>query len=81
MGVAVNEATILAKDSTSMKIILEQFNSVTPENIMKAEVLNPEPGVYHFKPADDYVAFAEKNGLFTIGHTLIWHNQTPRLVL
>lgn len=77
MGVAVNEAIISGEDSTSRKIILEQFNSVTPENIMKAEVLNPEPEVYHFKPADDYVAFAKKNNLFAIGHTLIWHNQTP----
>ncbi|WP_419211753.1 endo-1,4-beta-xylanase [Maribacter sp. X9] len=77
MGVAVNESIVSGRDSVSQQIILEQFNSVTPENIMKAEVVNPEPGIYNFKPADDYVAFAEKNDLFIIGHTLIWHNQTP----
>ena len=77
MGVAVNEAIVSGQDSVSRRIILEQFNSVTPENIMKAEVVNPEPGIFNFRPADDYVAFAQTIDLFTIGHTLIWHNQTP----
>src|SRR6187397_2452815 len=33
--------------------------------------------VYNFSPADDYVAFGEKNKMFIIGHTLVWHNQCP----
>lgn len=77
MGCAVNEEISSGKDTVSQKIILEQFNSITPENVMKAEVIYPKPGVYNFKPADDYVAFGQKNHLFTIGHTLVWHNQTP----
>lgn len=77
MGCAVNEEVSSGKDTVSQKIILEQFNSITPENVMKAEVINPAPGVYNFKPADDYVAFGQKNHLFTVGHTLVWHNQTP----
>ena len=77
MGCAVNEEVSSGKDAVSQKIILEQFNTITPENVMKAEVINPEPGIYNFKPADDYVAFGQKNNLFTIGHTLVWHNQTP----
>ncbi|GGA82952.1 beta-xylanase [Flavobacterium palustre] len=77
MGCAVNEEVSSGKDKVSQKIILEQFNTITPENVMKAEVINPEPGVYNFKPADDYVAFGQKNHLFTLGHTLVWHNQTP----
>lgn len=77
MGCAVNEEVSSGKDTISRKIILEEFNSITPENVMKAEVINPEPGVYNFKPADAYVAFGQKNHLFTVGHTLVWHNQTP----
>lgn len=77
MGVAVNEEVSNGTDAISQHIIKKQFNSVTPENVMKAEVINPEPGVYNFKSADEYVDFGLKNNLFTFGHTLVWHNQTP----
>lgn len=77
IGMAVNEEISSGKDLVSQNIILKQFNSITPENVMKAERINPEPGVYNFKPADDFVAFGQKNKMFIVGHTLIWHNQTP----
>jgi endo-1,4-beta-xylanase len=44
---------------------------------MKAGPINPEPGVYHFAPADRFVAFGEAHDMFIVGHTLVWHNQTP----
>ena len=77
VGSAVNDDIVSGKDKLSQQIVLEQFNTLTLENAMKAEVINPEPGVFNFKPADDYVAFAEKHNMFIIGHTLVWHNQTP----
>ena len=77
IGNALNEAIISGEDKVSQDIILEQFNVITPENIMKAAPINPEPGVYNFKPADDFVAFGQKNNMFIVGHTLVWHNQTP----
>ncbi len=77
IGNALNEDMASGKDSISRTIILEQFNAITPENVMKAERINPEPGVYNFKPADDFVDFGKQNNLFIVGHTLIWHNQTP----
>jgi len=77
IGSALNLEVSSGVDSVSQKIILQQFNSITPENVMKAEVVNPEPGVYDFKAADDFVEFGQKNNLFIVGHTLIWHNQTP----
>src|SRR6187431_1084481 len=77
IGMAINEEISSGKDSVSQNIILKQFNSITPENVMKAERINPKPGVYNFKPADDFVEFGKKNKMFIIGHTLIWHNQTP----
>src|SRR5690606_7551171 len=30
--------------------------------------------------ADKFVEFGEKRGMFIIGHTLMWHSQTPRWV-
>ncbi|MBK3516072.1 endo-1,4-beta-xylanase [Carboxylicivirga marina] len=76
IGTAVSEEIIL-KDTLSKNIVLKHFNTITPENVMKAEVINPEPGVYNFKPADDFVDFGQKNQMFIVGHTLVWHNQTP----
>jgi len=77
IGTAVNEAIVSGTDSISRDIVLKQFNTVTAENVLKAERINPEPGVYNFAPADQYVEFGEKNDMFIIGHTLVWHNQTP----
>ncbi len=77
IGCALNVEVSSGVDSISQKIILQQFNSITPENVMKAEVVNPEPGGYDFQAADDFVEFGQKNNMFIVGHTLIWHNQTP----
>lgn len=77
VGAAVNPTIISGSDAEVQHIVLEQFNSITPENVMKAERINPKPGVYDFAPADELVAFAEQHNLFVVGHTLVWHNQTP----
>lgn len=77
IGSAVNLEVSSGVDSISENIILQQFNTITPENVMKAEVINPERGVYDFKAADEFVAFGQKNKMFIVAHTLIWHNQTP----
>jgi endo-1,4-beta-xylanase len=44
---------------------------------MKAALINPEPWIYNFGPSDEFVAFGEKNKMFIVGHTLVWHNQCP----
>ncbi len=77
MGAAVNEAIVSGADAAAQDIVTRQFNTVTVENVMKAEVVNPQPGVYDFAPADAFVAFGEKHDMFIVGHTLVWHNQTP----
>lgn len=77
IGCALNEAITSGVDSISQTIVLKQFNSITPENVMKAEVVNPKPGIYNFKAADNFVKFGQENNLFIVGHTLVWHNQTP----
>lgn len=77
IGVAVTPAITSGADKASRDIVVKQFNSITVENVMKAALINPQPGVYNWGPADDYVAFGEKNKMFIIGHTLVWHNQVP----
>lgn len=77
VGVAVNPAITSGKDKLVQDIVVKQFNSITVENVMKAALINPKPGVYNFEPADEFVSFGEKNKMFIIGHTLVWHNQCP----
>lgn len=77
LGSAINDDIVSGKDGASNTIVKREFNTVTPENCMKAEVVCPSPGVYDFTLADAYVAFAQENKMFVMGHTLIWHNQTP----
>jgi endo-1,4-beta-xylanase len=77
IGVAVTPAITSGRDKESQDIVIKHFNSITVENVMKAALINPQPGVYNWGPADDYVAFGEKNKMFIIAHTLVWHNQVP----
>ena len=77
VGAAVNDGIVSGTDKTSQNIVVTQFNSITPENVMKAALINPTPGIFNYAPADAFVAFGEKNNMFIIGHTLVWHNQVP----
>jgi endo-1,4-beta-xylanase len=76
-GCAVNNSIVNGTDSTSQRIIVEQFNTITPENVLKAETLHPRPDNWNFGPADAFVKFGKEHNMFLVGHTLIWHNQTP----
>lgn len=58
-------------------ILLKHFNVITGENNMKPEILAPAKNYYNWTEADAMVDFAEENGLDVIGHTLVWHKQTP----
>jgi endo-1,4-beta-xylanase len=77
LGTAVNDDIVQGVDAKSQAIVTAQFNTITAENVMKNEVIHPQPGVYDFAPADAFVEFGEKNKMFIVGHTLVWHNQTP----
>src|SRR5690554_3543504 len=57
MGAAMNDDMLVGKDSASAKIVIHHFNAITLENSMKAEAVNPQPGVYNFEMADAFVDF------------------------
>ncbi|OAM90205.1 1,4-beta-xylanase [Termitidicoccus mucosus] len=80
VGVAINDGHIAEKDSSRTALITAQFNTITPENVMKWGPIHPGEGKYNFDLADRYVDFGEKHGMFVIGHTLVWHQQTPQWV-
>ena len=77
IGTAMNAWQIEGKDTAAVRIIKQQFNSVTPENCMKAEVIHPGRDKYDFTLADKLVAFAEANHIKINAHNLIWHSQLP----
>lgn len=74
IGVAVSPQA-LKTDETAL--ILQQFNSLTPENAMKMGPVHPKENLYNWIGADAIAAFAVKNKIKLRGHCLCWHNQTP----
>lgn len=62
---------------TQGKFIAQHFNSITAENQMKFEELQPHRGQFKFEVADSMVEFAKARHMKMRGHTLIWHQQTP----
>jgi endo-1,4-beta-xylanase len=80
IGAALNNAQVSGKDEKAVTLIKKQFNTISPENALKWGPVHPQPEVYNWKPADDYVAFGQQNKMFIVGHTLVWHQQTPNWV-
>lgn len=77
MGVAVSPRALQNDEAT---MILNQFNSLTAENVMKMGPIHPEENKYNWEPADKIVEFAQANNLKMRGHTLCWHNQVPKWI-
>ncbi len=77
IGTAMNLRQIEESDPDAAELIPQQFSAVTPENIMKAEIIHPGWDKYNFEPADRLVAYAKKHDLIVNAHNLIWHSQLP----
>ena len=77
LGTAVNDDIVSGRDARAQALAMRHFNAITAENVMKAEVLHPLPGQWDFAAADAFVDFGQRNGMYLVGHTLVWHNQTP----
>ncbi len=58
--------------------ISQQFGCLTADNEMKPDSLQRVKGTFTFDRADRIVAFATANKMQMIGHTLCWHQQTPK---
>ena len=68
-----------AKD---VALVKDQFNQISPENDLKWQMIHPREGAdgYDFGAADAFVKFGQDNNLYLVGHTLVWHSQTPNWV-
>ncbi len=91
VGVAINRTVATGEVSgqrtleeikKDIALTKEQFNQISPENDLKWESIHPREGAegFNFGPADAFVKFGQKNHMLIVGHTLVWHGQTPRWV-
>ena len=88
IGAAISHKNLYTP--ADMKLLTAQFNSFTAENEMKPEFFldreecKADPAKYDHAPALSfehaipYLEFAKANGISMRGHTLAWHNQTPK---
>lgn len=81
VGAAIGPASTLDADSD---LLLKHFNSITADNALKADTVQPGlpgspdlPGAMNFGPADTLIAYARANDLRMRGHTLLWYYVTP----
>lgn len=73
-AVAVNP---LVHDDEYQRVITDNYTSVTAENAMKWQHVQPERGEFDWSGPDTIVGFADDHDLSVRGHTLLWHNQLP----
>jgi endo-1,4-beta-xylanase len=79
IGTAVDMASLDNADEPQYRqLVASQFSTVTAENVMKWESLEPTQGTYNWGPADELIDFARKNHQQVRGHVLVWHNQLPK---
>lgn len=77
IGVGLDTPLILHPKEEELALAVEQFSAWTPENQLKPKSVQPRQGQFHFGPADRFVDLAERYGKRIIGHTLVWHSETP----
>ncbi|WP_244526720.1 endo-1,4-beta-xylanase [Pseudozobellia thermophila] len=80
IGAAINGGAINGSDTLALDLIRREFNSITPENIMKWEHIHPFPDKFNFEMPDKYVRLGQKNNMHIVGHTLVWHSQLAEWV-
>lgn len=91
VGTAVNRSMVMGGsgfrrgaelNAQDVALIRQQFNQITAENDMKWQLIHPREGAdgYDFGPADAFVRFGLSNRMQIVGHTLVWHSQTPNWV-
>jgi endo-1,4-beta-xylanase len=76
VGTAINVDALA--DTQYRQIASTQFSTVTAENVMKWDTLEPTRGSYNWGPAEQFMAFAKANHQQVRGHVLVWSNQLPK---
>jgi endo-1,4-beta-xylanase len=80
VGAALEPGVFHGRDEATSRLVVEQFNAVSPENALKWSLLQPTEGVFTFDDADAFVQFGVRHEMNIHGHVLVWHNQVPQWV-
>ncbi|RPA66652.1 endo-1,4-beta-xylanase [Cyclobacteriaceae bacterium YHN15] len=80
IGTAISYKQASGEEENAWPLLEKNFNSITSENMLKWGPIHPNPGTYNFKSADQFVQLGKKLNAFIVGHTLVWHQQTPKWV-
>jgi endo-1,4-beta-xylanase len=78
VGAALEPAQL--DDAKHVALLTHHFNSLTAENAMKPESIEPTEGNFNWDGADRLVEFAKANNMAVHGHTLVWHQQTAEWI-
>jgi endo-1,4-beta-xylanase len=75
IGVAVPSSSF--DNELQSELIKKHFNSITAENDMKVDSMQPTEGNFNYAKGTRYVEFAQENDMRLRGHTLLWHQAVP----
>ena len=63
VGAAVNISQVAGKDSLSLRILRQHFNSVVAEDCMKMEEIHPEPDTWYWNQADNTIIICRPSAI------------------
>lgn len=72
VGVAVEPHSLTGE---SADLIKREYNTISPENVMKMGNIHPEKDWFAWQDTDRLVQFARENDMKLRGHALVWHQQ------
>ena len=77
MGTALGGRVLTDEVSPLRDLVAREYNAITPTNAMKWGPIEPREGEWQWDWPDRFVAFGEAHAMTVVGHTLVWHSQTP----
>ena len=77
IGAVLSRQALQGREAMDVGLASRHFSALTAENSMKPEALQPDEGRFTYDEADRLVEIAGACGAVPIGHTLVWHAQTP----
>jgi endo-1,4-beta-xylanase len=78
IGAVLGTEALRGNAADKVALATTHFSAITAANAMKPDALQPLEGQFTFATADRLVEIAQQSGATPIGHTLVWHNQTPK---
>lgn len=78
IGTALDYPALRGRAPMDVALATTHFDAFTPGNSLKPDSVQHIEGQFNFTDGDRMVELAEQCGATPIGHTLVWHQQTPK---